>query len=201
MQKLKVNPLIYRAFSLYFLDSCFLFLLKIKYVFSPRYINLFILQSIHIILPFTFFPHLVSAQPSNDTILKQQLKPYFDATGYQYQTISGFDIQPYFSQIRVDSASTFSIKITPRVLYAKVDKQKYLRELRIALNHTDSSGRAEVFTYRDTLEASTLRKVNRESSKELRSTDPTPLGKYIKPTLLIVGSIGSIFSLFFIRSK
>ena len=33
MQKLKVNPLIYRAFPLYFLDSCFLFLLKIKYVF------------------------------------------------------------------------------------------------------------------------------------------------------------------------
>ena len=33
MQKSKVSPLIYRVFPLYFLDSCFLFLLKIKYVF------------------------------------------------------------------------------------------------------------------------------------------------------------------------
>ena len=37
MQKLKDNPLIYRAFPLYFLDSCFLFLLKIKYVFPLIY--------------------------------------------------------------------------------------------------------------------------------------------------------------------
>ena len=50
MEKFKVNPFIFRVFTFYFLDSCFLFFLKIRYVhlLTPNLAN----------YRFTFTPNL-----------------------------------------------------------------------------------------------------------------------------------------------
>ena len=149
-----------------------------------------------------FFPKATCAQASNDSIFKHLLTPYFETNGYRFYSLSGFEIRSFFPQVQVDTTIKTQLNISnPRIYYSKVSSGQYLREVKFSAAKLESEKITEQFLYRDTLSAKLLREVNKSSSEPFRSQDPTPLGKWLKPVLLIVGSVGGILSLFYIRSR
>ena len=128
------------------------------------------------------FPISLFSQINNDTAIFQLLKPYFEENGYSYKSISGYDFQSQFPDLKADTTLTTQLNISqPRVFYRKLEDKQYQREIRINIGKIEAEKSTQTLIFHDTISAQTLRKINKSSSEPFRGEDPTPLAKWMKP--------------------
>ncbi|MEZ4829219.1 MAG: hypothetical protein R3C61_23475 [Bacteroidia bacterium] len=142
------------------------------------------------------------AQNGNEEILCDMMSRFLIQGEYHFRQYQGFTGADCLEKLTTDSLSDATLTIgTPRVTYQSLGKKRYLRRMDIRLKGSGEMAVDTTLSYTDTLSGKALRQYNRQSPENLRADDPTLLGKWVKPMMLIGVSVGGVISLFYIRSS
>lgn len=146
---------------------------------------------------------LLSAQPEdNGRIYHRLLNDFFQSQEASIKEIKGSIVDKSLPEVNSDSTGSLIIELGEvEVNYARFAKDSFQRELKIPLFTIDSLRRRQILSYSDTLNLNQIKAIYKNSPVELKGDKPTFWARWIKPGLLVAGSVASIVSLFFIRSQ
>lgn len=156
--------------------------------------------NLSLLLVLIHFPFFLSAQKTNELILKELLENWSKENKACMLTIlgkEGITLMPCQG-----TASTQKIGILPPyIAYKKLAKSQFQRTLQVSMDivSIDSSVKATTLSYQDTLSTQALRSVYRKSAKPFKGENPLFFQRFIKPSAIIIGSIAMIVSLFYLR--
>ncbi|MFN0200501.1 MAG: hypothetical protein ACKVTZ_03225 [Bacteroidia bacterium] len=146
------------------------------------------------------FPMYLFSQISNETICTQLLERYLAQKGTAYAKIRMEAVLPKLWQI--DSLSTKQLEIAkPVIQYQKIENKRYVRKVELFFTQEmagEIESKKEIF--QDTLTKRQLKKLFRTTKAEFQGENPFLFAKFVAPSLVLVGSVAAIVTLFYVRS-
>lgn len=151
-------------------------------------------------LIFICFPFLLSAQKTNEVILKELLENWCKENKACIPTIVGDEGIALAPCQGIPTIQKLTI-LPPTITYKKLAKSQFQRILQVSMDvlAIDSSMKAITLSYQDTLSTKELRTVFRKSKDTFKGENPLVFQRFVKPTMMIIGSIAIIVSLFYLR--
>ncbi len=144
----------------------------------------------------------VYPQLSNDSIYYRLFIENIPVDSIHVRDIKGSPISSLIPSYPIDTLSpTLMVVSEPVITYQKLEAKTYQRQLEVMVQFQDSISRRELLSFMDTVDQQALRIIRKSSSSELKGDDPTILGKWLKPSVIIFSGISIIFSLFYLRSN
>ncbi len=141
------------------------------------------------------------AQPHNGVLYQQAWQQFLSQTDTLPRSIEGFSLPDWQPNVSLDTSSAQTWRVLPpRIQYTPLDSQCYQRSFRWNLTVASTIQRDIPWTYIDTLDRPSLKRILRQSPQALSGDDPTQSGKWGIPLAWIAGGTGISLALFFIRS-
>lgn len=142
------------------------------------------------------------AQPTNEEVLIQLLRTSMK-TFPAIQTIEASYSLPGIENLARSDSSSYTLSLaTPTILYRRINRNQYSREIILpVVVQGDQTSHRKSLRYEDEIPWRYMRKLIRTSDKNFRGEDPSLTGKYLIPAAAILIGTGITTGLFYLRSQ
>ncbi len=146
-------------------------------------------------------PQIANSQISNELVFDSMLIGFCQEKADKLSKVTGFLTSGLEDNLKNKLKGSDSMEVeAPRIKYSKVgDDIERLLEIDLILSR--ETGEMEKLSFRDTLDRKSLRKVRSTKYPELKGEHPSTFRRYILPSIGLAAGVGSIVSLFYIRSR
>lgn len=175
--------------------------LSVDHSFVKGFFYLCNLLIISIVLLFSI-TQTAKSQISNELVFDSMLIGFCQGKADKLSKVTGFLTSGLEDNLKNKLKGSDSMEVeTPRIKYSKVGDNDVERILEIDLILSRETGEMEKLSFRDTLDRKSLRKVRSTKYPELKGEHPSTFRRYILPSIGLAAGVGSIVSLFYIRSR
>ncbi|MEO0897725.1 MAG: hypothetical protein AAFY71_15070 [Bacteroidota bacterium] len=146
--------------------------------------------------------NILSAQQTNAAILQKLWQQEVSNLSDSLKAIEADFPLAEWLNASLDSSSTMSIKASlPVVSYLRLQKGAFERTIFQSYEAKGKVNQIHSISYKDTLDKPSLMRIRKAGPDYLKGDDPRLWSKLTKPAIWIVGTTGTIFSLFYVRSR
>ena len=141
-------------------------------------------------------------QPSHIDVYKALIKDLENQVSQEIRGIEGDTLTGIIPDVNKQANGLILVLEAPEFEYVKQADRQYVRTVLLAYRLQDSaSSRGGTVQVQDTGSVSIFRTQRREAIPLLKGGPITPMGKFLKPAMIVAGSIGGILVLFRLRSQ
>lgn len=160
--------------------------------------NLLIISSL-----FTFiYCQNAKAQISNELAFDSMVVGYCQGKADELSKVTGFLTEGLTEKLKSKLKGEDSLKIEqPEIEFKKLDGDEIERKIEVNLMVDQETGEMENLVYRDTLDRKSLRKIRSTKYPELKGEHPGTFRRFVLPSIALAAGVGTIVSLFYIRSR
>jgi len=141
-------------------------------------------------------------QDSNEVIYQHLLTDFFAKNQASFKAISTEWPSKWRPSFVLDSSSQNTLLIAEvEISYERIAPQRYLRAINIPINLQGQQFQSDILGYSDSLGLQKIRSLRKSAPQAFKGDPPGRFATTVKPILITLGSISTVFALFYLRTR